>query len=388
MAGAASSSSAADTAITPPAASATGLAGTAEQPGVAAQSPAPAELAAGARTTVAGALPDSVNPDANNSVGATLKQIATTNVAHAADTAARSDATSRTASTATDTATTPLSALNAAEAAKPVAADSDPAVAASQVASIRGAVARSAASSGASAAASGQALTGAGADATPVDASSVQPPGAPFQLDVAAVLGAQDKHARGGNDSLSTSVPPSLGIDAANAASGTAAGATAGSGFVAATGFSLAAPALGASQSAPALNTPEFTQVLGERVNYLVDNNLNGATLQVSPPQLGPIELRVTVEAGHAQVWMSAHNPATLDALQNSSGKLREMLSSQGFAQVSVDISQRSFQDNTPYSQNRPWTPPADTTAGTPATVQAAALGSARMSDAALDAYA
>lgn len=52
----------------------------------------------------------------------------------------------------------------------------------------------------------------------------------------------------------------------------------------------------------------------------------------------------VKVEAGHAQVWMRADDPATLDALQNNSGQLREMLSSQGFAQGRVDISQRSFQ--------------------------------------------
>jgi hypothetical protein len=41
----------------------------------------------------------------------------------------------------------------------------------------------------------------------------------------------------------------------------------------------------------------------------------------------------------------------TRDALESSSPKLREMLGSQGFSQVSVDISQRSFQDRSPPSQ-------------------------------------
>jgi flagellar hook-length control protein FliK len=74
--------------------------------------------------------------------------------------------------------------------------------------------------------------------------------------------------------------------------------------------------------------------------------------------------LRLSIEAGHAQVWMSSHNPATLDALQASAPKLREMLGSQGFQQVSVDVSQRSFQDNSsPYSQAQVWTPQAQSDA-------------------------
>jgi len=373
-------SSAADAASVSVLSSATG---SAQLGGGGAQALAPAELVAQSWATAAGALPDIAGLAANTSAGAALKQLAATNVADAAEPAARSDATSRAESAATETATTPFSTLNAAEAAKPAAADVGAAVMVSQAPSNRGAVTRTATISGSSAAASAQALSGAGGDAAPLDAPSPLPV-APFQLDVSAVLGLQDKHARGANDSLTASASPTAGVDGAAAATGT----TAGTGFAAATSVALAAPGVGDAKSAPALNTPEFTQALGERVSYLIDNNLNGATLQVSPPQLGPIELRVTVEAGHAQVWMSAHNPATLDALQNSSAKLREMLSSQGFAQVSVDISQRSFHDGSPYSQNRAWSPPADSTAGASAEVQPTALASSRTADGALDAYA
>ena len=47
--------------------------------------------------------------------------------------------------------------------------------------------------------------------------------------------------------------------------------------------------------------------------------------------------------------------PVTREALESSAPKLREMLNSQGFTQVSVDISQRSFQERSapqlPYSR-------------------------------------
>ena len=135
------------------------------------------------------------------------------------------------------------------------------------------------------------------------------------------------------------------------------------------------------------INSPEFSQALADRVSYMAGNNLNGATLQVSPPQLGPIELRVSVENGHAQVWLSSHSPATLDALQSSTAKLREMLSSQGFTQVSVDISQRSFQDRSAYPQNSQWTPASENDAA-PALAAVSASASPRAALGVLDAYA
>lgn len=135
------------------------------------------------------------------------------------------------------------------------------------------------------------------------------------------------------------------------------------------------------------LQSPELPQALADRVTWMAGNHLNGATLLVNPPQLGPIELRVSVDAGRTQVWLSAHNPATCDALQATSPKLREMLNSQGFAQVSVDVSQRSFQDRSAYSQNTQWTPPAERSDGAAGPAEMAAV-SLRAPAGALDAYA
>jgi flagellar hook-length control protein FliK len=136
------------------------------------------------------------------------------------------------------------------------------------------------------------------------------------------------------------------------------------------------------------VDSAEFTQGLSDRVSWMVDNGLNGAKLQVNPPQLGPIELRISVQGDHAQVWMTTHSAVARDALESSSPKLREMLNAQGFGQVSVDISQRSFQDRSAY------TPPYQretagvrSVAATPA-APAAAASTPRSSLGALDAYA
>jgi flagellar hook-length control protein FliK len=133
------------------------------------------------------------------------------------------------------------------------------------------------------------------------------------------------------------------------------------------------------------LDTAEFPQGLAERVSFMVDSNLNGAKLQVNPPQLGPIELQIAVQGNHAQVSMTTHSAVTREALESSVPKLREMLGAQGFGQVSVDISQRSFQERPPFAQ-----PYERASAGTPSSTPVAASATARTRAAqgALDAYA
>lgn len=137
---------------------------------------------------------------------------------------------------------------------------------------------------------------------------------------------------------------------------------------------------------AAGVETPEFGQGLADRLSYMVGNNLNGAKLQVNPPQLGPIEVQIAVQGSHAQVWLTSHSAVTRDALESSSPKLREMLGTQGFTQVSVDISQRSFQERPSYSQPYDRNPAA-TSEVSAATAVAAAMPLSRISSG-VDAYA
>jgi flagellar hook-length control protein FliK len=120
----------------------------------------------------------------------------------------------------------------------------------------------------------------------------------------------------------------------------------------------------------------------------MVDNGLNGARLQVNPPQLGPIELRISVQGDHAQVSMITHSEVTRDALESSTPKLREMLGAQGFGQVSVDISQRSFQDRSAYSQPYERTSSASRSSAAATAISAVSTSTPRTSLGAVDAYA
>ncbi len=200
-------------------------------------------------------------------------------------------------------------------------------------------------------------------------AAAAKPAASPAAVAALAEAGASDKHA--GSDSPASTTPDGaagLAQLSVNSLSPTD------------------APGAPTLKVAAGVDTPEFGQGLADRVSYMIGNNLNGAKLQVNPPQLGPIEVRIAVQGDHAQVWMTSHSAVTRDALESSSPKLREMLGAQGFGQVSVDISQRSFQERPSQAQSYDWTPPA--VRDTSAAIGAAAAPSARAARGALDAYA
>jgi flagellar hook-length control protein FliK len=137
---------------------------------------------------------------------------------------------------------------------------------------------------------------------------------------------------------------------------------------------------------AAGVDSAEFGQGVADRVSFMLGSNLTSAKLQVNPPSLGPIEVRIALQAGHAQVWLTSHSAVTRDALESSSPKLREMLGAQGFGQVSVDISQRSFQERTPQPQTYDAMPLADRGEAISSAQPAASI--ARSASGFLDAYA
>jgi flagellar hook-length control protein FliK len=193
---------------------------------------------------------------------------------------------------------------------------------------------------------------------------------------------AADKHARGdsgdslpGDASAGSASAAQLSLNSAGAAApgATAPGAT----------DAASAPTL---KVAAGVDSPEFGQGLADRLSWMVDNNVSSAKLQVNPPQLGPIEVRIALQGDHAQVWLVSHSAVTRDALQSSSPNLREMLGAQGFGQVSVDISQRDFQDRSAYAQPYERAPAA--IRGSAPAISAVTATLPRLSSGAVDAYA
>jgi flagellar hook-length control protein FliK len=135
------------------------------------------------------------------------------------------------------------------------------------------------------------------------------------------------------------------------------------------------------------VDSSEFGQGVANQVSMMVDSNITSAKLQVSPPALGPIEVRIALQGDHASVQFTSHSAVTREALADSTPKLRDMLTSQGFGQVSVDISHRSFQERPSSAQAYEWGGKSDTAKSAPAAAIASAPAS-RVSRSSVDAYA
>lgn len=87
--------------------------------------------------------------------------------------------------------------------------------------------------------------------------------------------------------------------------------------------------------------SPQFTQELGERLLWLVREGVHEARLQLNPRELGPIEVRVGVSDGAAQLSFSAQHAGTAAAVQQSLPQLREMLAQQGLQLGQANVSQQ-----------------------------------------------
>lgn len=118
----------------------------------------------------------------------------------------------------------------------------------------------------------------------------------------------------------------------------------------------LPTPALNADPVAPRLTpstwvttisapvaTPDWDTALGEHVKFMAKNELNFAEIRVTPPQLGPVEVRLSVQQDQAQVTLFATNVATRDALEAALPKLRDMFADAGLNLAGANVASESF---------------------------------------------
>ncbi len=91
------------------------------------------------------------------------------------------------------------------------------------------------------------------------------------------------------------------------------------------------------------LGQPQWGQAVGERVLWLAAQNVSTAEIRLDPPELGPMQVRVSVHQDQVNVSFTSPHPAVRDVLDQQLNRLREMFSEQGLNLVDVDVSDKSF---------------------------------------------
>lgn len=91
------------------------------------------------------------------------------------------------------------------------------------------------------------------------------------------------------------------------------------------------------------LNQPKWGESLAGRVSLMMSGNQQTAKININPPELGPIEIRVTIKNEQANINFFAQHGAVRDAIEDAFPKLREMLSQNGLSMGESNVSEHPF---------------------------------------------
>lgn len=85
---------------------------------------------------------------------------------------------------------------------------------------------------------------------------------------------------------------------------------------------------------------PRWAEEFGTRIALMVRAGESSAALQLSPAELGPLDVSVTVRDSQASIHFGAAQAETRALIEASIPRLREMLAAQGFQLMDASVSQ------------------------------------------------
>jgi flagellar hook-length control protein FliK len=101
-----------------------------------------------------------------------------------------------------------------------------------------------------------------------------------------------------------------------------------------------ASPSVVQGAIAVPVSDPHWPHALAAQVHWFVNNDVQSATLRVSPEHLGPIEVHIDVRASLVDVSFNATHAETRAALEQSVPRLRELFASSGLTLGHANVQQ------------------------------------------------
>lgn len=109
------------------------------------------------------------------------------------------------------------------------------------------------------------------------------------------------------------------------------------------TGLQAARPETGAPAIPVPPQHPQWGQALGERMQWLVGQNLQQAEIRLDPPELGSLEVKIQIHKDTATISFVTPHAQVREAVEAATSRLREMLGDVGLNLGDVNVSQESF---------------------------------------------
>ena len=108
-----------------------------------------------------------------------------------------------------------------------------------------------------------------------------------------------------------------------------------------------------------------WERAFGERVVWLVGQQIQAAEVRLNPPHLGPVEVRLSLTGQDASVSFTVSHGATRDAIEQAIPRLRELFAEHQLQVVNVDVGQRDAASQA--SQGDRWSGAGRSSAGSEA---------------------
>lgn len=93
------------------------------------------------------------------------------------------------------------------------------------------------------------------------------------------------------------------------------------------------------------LQSPDWNREFAARVGWMVERGEQFASIQLTPEELGPVEVRLAIREGEASIWFGAAQADTRAAIEQALPKLREMLAASGLALADAGVFHDSPRD-------------------------------------------
>ena len=91
-------------------------------------------------------------------------------------------------------------------------------------------------------------------------------------------------------------------------------------------------------------SSPKFTEQMAQRIGIMATEQLQTARIQLDPPELGSLEIKLKVQQDQVSVAFTSGNHVVRDALESQIPRLKEMLEQQGVELADVNVSDQQTQ--------------------------------------------
>ncbi len=89
---------------------------------------------------------------------------------------------------------------------------------------------------------------------------------------------------------------------------------------------------------------PQWNDQVAKRISIMASESVQSARIQLDPPELGALEVKIKVQHDQVSVSFGSNNALVRDALESQTPRLRELLEQQGINLADVNVSEQGAQ--------------------------------------------